>query len=223
MASQQALSVHITVGGKTVRVRYLIYLPEDYGRPGEVWPLLLFLHGAGERGDNLDLVKAHGPPKLIEQGRRFPMVVVSPQCPHGHYWSTPVLSALIDQVCDRYRVDLDRVWLTGISMGGYGAWALASAEPERFAAVAPICGGGNPQTACRLRQVPVWAFHGAHDEVVRLEQSELMVQALRSCGGDVRFTVYPEAGHDSWTETYANPALYDWLLAQRRGVSHATF
>jgi predicted peptidase len=202
--------------GRTGHLKYLLYLPEAYHSGNDLWPLMLFLHGAGERGDNLEQLKSHGPPKLVAQGQRFPVILVSPQCPRGQYWSSVVLGAMLDEVTNVHRVDLDRVYLTGISMGGFGAWELGGLEPERFAAVAPICGGGDPELACRLKEVPVWAFHGAEDDIVPLEASEMMVDALRECGGNVRFTVYPGVGHDSWTPTYNNPELYDWLLAQQR-------
>jgi predicted peptidase len=113
-------------------------------------------------------------------------------------------------------VDPDRVYLTGLSMGGYGTWSLAAAHPERFAAIVPICGGGNPADAAKLASLPVWVFHGAKDPTVPLERSKEMVEAIKSAGGNPRFTIYPEAGHDSWTETYNNPELYQWLLEQKK-------
>lgn len=120
--------------------------------------------------------------------------------------------ALLDEVTAAYRADTDRIYVTGLSMGGFGTWSLGIAYPDRFAALAPICGGNNPQQVSLLKQVPVWVFHGAKDTVVPLSQSEAMVEALREAGGDVKLTVYPEAGHDSWTETYNNDELYEWLL-----------
>jgi predicted peptidase len=162
-------------------------------------------------------VKVHGPPKLIAQGKSLPFIVVSPQCPRRSSWSSPeqvaVLKALLDEITEKYRVDESRVYLTGLSMGGYGTWALASTYPERFAAIAPICGGGQPRMARRLRGVPIWVFHGAKDGTVPLARSEEMVEAVKKAGGSVEFTVYPEAKHDSWTVTYDNPKLYDWLLS----------
>ncbi len=205
---------------ETLKCSYLLYLPHDYDQTREQkWPLLLFLHGAGERGDDLNLVKKNGIPKLIEQGRDFPLIVVSPQCPAERWWpsETRTLSALLDELQQRYAVDPDRVYLTGLSMGGFGTWALAAEEPGRFAAIAPICGGGDPIWCRRLTSLPIWAFHGAKDPTVPLRRSEDMVEAVRRSGGNPRFTVYPDAGHDSWTETYNNPEFYDWLLAQRRG------
>lgn len=202
-----------------VELSYLLYLPEDYEQK-EKWPLLLFLHGAGERGDNLDLVKVHGPPKLISQGKQFPFIVVSPQCPRGRWWESLELVLLLDEIVKRYNVDEDRIYVTGLSMGGFGTWRLAFVQADRFAAIAPICGGGEPYWARRKRfnNLPVWAFHGAKDSVIPAERSEEMVEAIRKEGGNAKLTIYPEAGHDSWTETYDNPELYEWLLSHRRGT-----
>ncbi|MEA5506339.1 prolyl oligopeptidase family serine peptidase [Halotia wernerae UHCC 0503] len=140
----------------------------------------------------------------------------SPQCPPGQYWSIRPLSILLDQAIASYPIDCDRVYLTGLSMGGFGTWRWAAAEPQSFAAIAPICGGDNPLTAKNLKNLPVWAFHGARDHVVPLRESENMVFALQACGGNVKFTVYPKADHDSWTQTYNNPELYEWFLQHRR-------
>jgi predicted peptidase len=125
-------------------------------------------------------------------------------------------------VIAQYAVDEERVYVTGLSMGGFGTWSLAQAHPERFAAIAPICGGGNPELAGNLRHVPVWAFHGAKDNVVPLSASQEMVDALKAIGADVKFTIYPEAYHDAWTETYENPQLYEWLLQHKRFSSDET-
>jgi predicted peptidase len=205
-----------------VTLKYLLYLPEDYEKQAS-WPLVLFLHGSGERGDDLQLVKKHGPPKLIAAGRKFPFIVVSPQAPKskGRGWEPFELTALLDDVSEHYKVDADRVYVTGLSMGGYGAWSLAAYTPDRFAAIVPICGGGDPALARRLAKLPIWVFHGAKDPVVPLERSEVMVEALKKRESDVKFTVYPEALHDSWTETYENPQLYEWLLKQRRPAPEA--
>ena len=164
----------------------------------------------------LELVTMHGPSKLTAQGKEFPFIVVSPQCPIGEWWLPAQLVDLVDSLSVRYRVDLDRLYLTGLSMGGYGSWATAVQYPDRFAAIAPICGGGNPSLVGRIAHLPTWVFHGAQDSVVPLESSAVMVDSLEAAGGDVRFTVYPEAGHDSWTETYDNSELYKWFLQQRR-------
>lgn len=204
---------------KEVQMRYLLYLPKDYGKePLKKYPLILFLHGAGERGDDLELVKRHGIPKVVEKMENFPFIVVSPQCPSDSWWTVELeaLKALLDEVTYRYEVDPDRIYLTGLSMGGFGTWAMAIKYPDLFAAIAPICGGGDPNKVCAIKHVPVWVSHGAKDNVVPLEQSEKMVKALQQCGGNVKFTVYPDAEHDSWTVTYDNPELYDWLLKQSK-------
>jgi predicted peptidase len=212
---------------KKVQSNYLLYLPSDYSPTSKKrWPLMLFLHGAGERGTNLTKVAAHGPPKLVAQGKKdLPFIIVSPQCPTGDRWKPEVLTALLDDVIAKYRADTNRLYLTGLSMGGYGTWALAAEHPERFAAIAPICGGGDTipillagtKKKAALKSLGVWAFHGAKDPVVKLEESEKMVNAFKQIGGpDVRLTVYPDAGHDSWTETYDDPKLYEWFLGHKR-------
>jgi predicted peptidase len=198
-----------------VTLKYLLYLPKDYDQK-ESWPLMLFLHGIGERGDDLEFLKRHGPPKLIEAGKEFPMIVVSPQCPMDNWWQPIELKALLDDVVEKYKVDRDRIYVTGLSMGGFGTWSLAAYQPHRFAAIVPICGGGEPVLTKFFAKTPAWVFHGAKDPVVPLERSEKMVEALKKNGGDVRFTVYPEASHDCWTEAYNDPKLYEWLLAQKR-------
>jgi predicted peptidase len=202
-------------GTRKVCLNYLLFLPKDYGAdPQKKWPLILFLHGLGETGNDLEMVKKHGIPKIVEQQPDFPFITVSPQCPYRFCWprEADTLSALLDEVAATYAVDANRIYLTGLSMGGYGTWYLATEYPERFAAVVPIAGGGDPDKVCAQREVPVWAFHGAKDVVVPPEESEKMVNALKACDGDVQFTLYPDAYHDSWTQTYENSELYQWLL-----------
>ncbi|MBL8889213.1 MAG: prolyl oligopeptidase family serine peptidase [Planctomycetaceae bacterium] len=198
-----------------VKLKYLLSLPKGY-EDQESWPVLLFLHGAGERGSDLNLVKKHGPPKLIEAGKEFPFIVVSPQCPGGRWWEPFELAALLDEIETNYKVDKERIYVTGLSMGGFGTWALTAYQPKRFAAIAPICGGGEPFTTRLYSHVPTWAFHGDQDNVVPLARSESMVDALKNAGGNVKFTIYPGVGHDSWTETYANDEFYKWLLEQKK-------
>lgn len=200
-----------------VKLNYLVFLPEGYDQCDKKWPLILFLHGSGESGKDVSLVKKHGPPKIVETKSDFPFVVVSPQSPRRGGWNPDVLKALLDDVLADYRVDRDRVYLTGLSMGGYGTWSLAAAYPDYFAAIAPVCGRGDPDDAEKLMGLPTWVFHGAKDEAVPLRHSEEMVDALKEVGADVKFTVYPDAGHDSWTETYDNPELYKWFLSHKRG------
>ena len=209
----------------TVSLEYLLFMPKGAAAADKKWPLLLFLHGAGERGNDVWLVAKHGPPKIVKDRPDFPFIVVSPQCPAGQTWSNDALLALLEDLIARYPVDQTRVYLSGLSMGGYGTWSLGLAYPERFAAIVPICGGGDPlrvlladgRRAEALKSLPVWAFHGAKDPVVKLEESERMVRALKQAGcREVELTVYPEAQHDSWTEAYNTPKLYDWLLSHQR-------
>ena len=204
---------------KEVELGYLQYVPPEYNETEKDWPLMVFLHGMGERGDNLDLVKKHGPPKLIAEGKDFPFIVVSPQCPQWSWWPTEVeaLDALIDRICSEYRVDEDRIYLTGLSMGGFGTWSLACHSPDRFAAIAPICGGGEPEKAEKIAHLPVWVFHGAKDNVVPVKRSKEMVEALKEAGGTPKLTIYPDAGHDAWTQAYNDEELYDWFLKHKRG------
>jgi predicted peptidase len=213
---------------RNVGCQYLISLPKNYdAKSKQGSPLILFLHGAGERGSDIWRVSIHGPSKYEAQHPDFPFILVSPQCPADEVWSNDVLLALLDKVISKYNVDTNRIYLTGLSMGGYGAWNLGLAHPERFAALAPICGGGErldvllaakgfagPVKAENMRRLPVWAFHGAKDPVVPIEESERMVKALKEAQcKEVKFTVYPEAQHDAWTQTYNNPELYKWFLA----------
>jgi predicted esterase len=210
---QQALSATVP---NLYSFQYLLYLPTGYDTDvAAKWPLMVFLHGSGERGTDVARVAANGPPKLIEQGRNYPCVVVSPQCSMS-WWSPTDLQPFIEDVVRQYRIDPDRVYLTGLSMGGYGTWDLAVRSPGFFAAIVPLCGGGNPAQAYQLRDLPVWAFHGALDTTVPVARTREMIDAIRQAGGEPLVTIYPDLGHDVWTVTYADEALYTWLFAQNR-------
>ncbi len=205
---------------KTLTLKYLLYLPKEYGKEADKkWPVLIFLHGSGERGSDLEKVKMHGPPKLIAAGKEFPFLVVSPQAPGGKGWDVETLNGMLDEVVLKYSVDTSRVYLTGLSLGGHGTWEWATSNPERFAAIAPICGFGSAFSTRRLRTVPAWVFHGEKDPTVPVNEAHLMVDAMKAAGGDVKLTLYPDAGHDSWTETYNNPELYTWFLSHSRPAS----
>lgn len=244
MQTRQKFQTQLT---KQAELGYLLYLPPGYdAKAAKQWPLILFLHGAGERGTNLAQVSVHGPPKLVKKNPPAPkneteearanreaatklaaekFIIVSPQCPPDQVWEPEVVLGLLDSVLAKHKVDASRVYLTGLSMGGYGSWALLAKAPERFAAIAPICGGGNTidflllarGKAAALKATPVWAFHGAKDSVVLLAESERLLALLKKTGvKDVQLTVYPEANHDSWTATYNNPKLYEWFLSHER-------
>jgi len=202
--------------GPALVVDYLLYLPERYEQEGSRWPLVLFLHGAGGRGGDLKEVEQCEPPASISQGKAFPFVLVSPQCPSHGTWNPSVLLHLADHVVQSYCIDPERVYVTGYSMGGAGTWDLAVAAPERFAAIAPLAGGGDECQAERLMELPIWAFHGAVDQVVPLSRSRRMVDAVRAAGGDAKLTVYENEGHGIDQVTYARADFWDWLLAQRR-------
>jgi predicted peptidase len=205
-------------------IHYLIDQPNN-DIPASGWPLVLFLHGAGERGNDPGLLTRHGPPRMAAEGCQFSFILAAPQCPEGDHWSTRSLIRLVDALVAEYPVDPQRIYLTGISMGGFGTWDLACEHPERFAAIAPICGGGELlrsllQTGAKreaLQKLPVWAFHGEVDYVVPVEESRRMVEIFRRLGNEhVKLTTYPDVGHDSWTQTYAESGVLDWLLEQRR-------
>jgi predicted peptidase len=201
---------------KQIKCNYLLFLPEGYEKTKKKWPLILFLHGSGERGDDVNLVRKHGMPTVVEKDPAFPFIVASPQCPAGQWWSTEVLTTLLNDLEKKYRIDPDRIYLTGLSMGGFGTWQLAFENPHRFAAIAPICGGGIPNLTFLIKHVPAWVFHGGKDDVVPMEESKKMVAALRRQGNKAKLTIYPKAGHDSWTKTYENKKLYAWFLSHRR-------
>ena len=211
-------------GNPPVTYGYLLYLPPEYGKdPKKTWPVILFLHGSGEKGDgkaDINRVKLHGPPKVVEQKKDFPFVVISPQCPADQRgWKPEALAALLDDVLATHKAaDPDRVYLTGLSMGGFGTWALAARHPEKFAAIAPICGGGDPNSAEKIKNLPAWVFHGEQDHTVPIERDQAMVDAMKKAGApEVKFTRYPDKGHDAWTVTYDDPKLYEWFLEHKRG------
>jgi pimeloyl-ACP methyl ester carboxylesterase len=203
----------------TQQMNYLLALPDGYENDTTTqWPLVIFLHGSGERGNDLEKVKKNGPPKLVEQGKKFSFILVSPQAGPEAAWDAETLYRMEQYLKKEYRVNSDKVYLTGLSMGGYGTWDLAMKHPEEFAAIAPICGGGDASTAWKLRNIPIWCFHGAKDNVVPLAASENMVKAAKEFNPNVKFTVYPNANHNSWDASYNNDSLYTWLLSHKKYV-----
>lgn len=208
---------------KTLRLNYLVYTPSQVGeQTGKKWPLVIFLHGAGERGTDLNLVKKHGLTMMAEQGEKFPFILAAPQCPVESFWDRQLdaLDGFLSELLRTYPIDTERIYLTGLSMGGFGTWHWSERRPNAFAAIAPICGGampmlGFPERIKKIKHVPVWAFHGDSDDVVPLSSSQELVDVLRENNGNVRFTVYEGVGHDSWTRAYKEPELIPWLLKQR--------
>jgi predicted peptidase len=206
------------------QLSYLLYLPDDYDiDAAKHWPLILFLHGSGERGTDVELVRKVGLPKRIDERPDFPCIVLSPQCPLDVRWpeQSDNVIALLDTVLSDLRVDHNRIYLNGLSMGGQGSWYLGALYPERFAAVLPICGRipeveGFPERVCALKDTPVWVFHGAKDDRVPVEHSERMAQILQDCGGNVQLTIFPDGDHFCWGRIYEDQAVWDWLLEQKK-------
>jgi predicted peptidase len=209
---------------KTETLRYWLFLPNDYESQAAASgvPLLLFLHGAGERGnqpEQIDWVKKLGVPKMLDNPefrKNFPCITVSPQCRSDYTWSPAQLMLLLDDIEKRYKIDKTRIYVTGLSMGGFGTWMCLHESPKRFAAAAPLCGGTNLDWAATFTEIPVWVFHGTKDSVVPFVLSQNIVDAVKKAGGKkIIFTKYEGAGHDIWTQTYSNQLFYDWLLSQR--------
>ena len=198
---------------------YEVYLPPAYavttaGDAGETWPVILFLHGAGGFTAADDRVAEHA-----QATPGFPFIVVRPRT--SGTWATDRLEAVLAEVRARYRIDPRRIYGAGISMGAYGVWALAAADSAQFAAIALVAGGGVPNEACAVGSLPVRLFHNANDRVVPVTESRALAAALQRCGGRAELTVYDRLApgrwnHDAWTETFADPSLYEWFLRQRR-------
>ena len=207
---------------KEVSMNYVIDYPDNYKKIKQKWPLIIFLHGSGERGDDTSLLSVHGPLKYIAQGNSLDAVVLAPQCKANGQWDADELYALLEEVVRNNHIDIRKVYLTGLSMGGFGTWDFALKNPKLFAAIAPICAPINfdfPRQAFVLKDKPIWVFHGAKDMVVPVSSSELMVEAMKGAGGKPKCTVDPEAEHDSWTKPYSDPEFYAWLLAQEQDLS----
>lgn len=211
----------------TTVLPYLVYLPDDYTTSGQDYPLILFLHGSGERGTTLDAVKQIGLPKKLESGFDIPCVVIAPQCPPNTNWEYHLesLKSLIDTACESYRIDHKRIYLTGLSMGGAGTWSLATEYPDLFAAALPICGRNRrelnyPERLQSITHLPLWCFHGDADPVVPVESSIYLTDNMKTYGGDPKLTIYEGVDHDSWTQTYDNPEIYDWLLSHQIEINN---
>lgn len=198
-------------------LNYLLYLPPGYEQSKGNWPLILTLHGAAKRGSNIQILKEYGLPKLLEE-KDIPFIVVAPQCPDSSWWTEHLdeLKALLDDIESRLRVDKSRIYLTGFSMGGEGTWRLAMRYPEKFAAIAPICAIGNHGLTHRIKDIPAWVFHGAKDDIVPIKNSNDLVKELESLGAEVKYTVYPDVGHEAWTRTYQNSELFLWFLCHAK-------
>ena len=225
----------------TSEYHFRVFTPNGWSRKKK-WPVILFLHGAGERGDdNLAQIRVGIGSAITRQQTSFPFVVVLPQCPKGRWWTEPEMQSLalkaLDEAAKEFNGDSKRTYLTGLSMGGYGSWVIAASNPKRFAALAVVCGGVRPPPrlilpdsarppepsadpygaiAAKIGKTPVWVFHGSADPAVPVTESRKMVEALKAIGGNARYNEYEGVGHNSWDKAYAEPELFPWLLSLRR-------
>jgi len=233
-------SVSIVVGATNVEFRYRLLRPQPAvgnGRTDGRYPLVIYLHGAGERGNDNEKQLKYLPTWLAEPAMRqkYPCFVLAPQCRMDERWvdvswadatstpqpATPTIeltaaTAALDDVLSQEAVDPDRIYLTGLSMGGYGTWDLAARIPERFAAILPVCGGGDERVAARIASLPTWCFHGDADTAVPVERSRAMIAAVKAAGGRPIYSELAGVGHDSWTPAYRDAFVLDWLFSQRR-------
>jgi predicted peptidase len=198
--------------------KYVLFVPHDYKGDNE-YPLILFLHGSGETGTDGEKQAIVGlGPAIREQEQTFPFIAVFPQSQKRNWGANSEdgkrALAILDEVESKYKVDKRRVYLTGLSMGGFGTWSMAAAFPERWAAIAPICGGGNPESAEKIKNIPCWCFHGDKDAAVPVKRSRDMIAALKVAGGKPKYTEYPGVNHNSWDTAYGTKELYPWLLEQ---------
>lgn len=201
-------------------LNYIVYLPQSYNTIKK-WPLILSLHGSGERGNKIDNVKKWGIHKVLRENDNFPFVVVSPQCPSGEIWEMQfnILKDLLDEIANNYNIDNERIYLTGYSLGGYGTWNFAILNPERFAAIVPISGGAiSSQRALHLKNLPIWVAHGDIDTVVPFEESKRMVDSLEKYNPNIIFKVYNGAGDEVCSKAYEESELFEWLLKQKRKI-----
>ena len=194
-------------------VKYIIRFPDGY-KNGDRFPVIIFLHGAGSRGNDINILKNNPYFNIINKHVEFPFITVAPQCSQNTWFDMfEQLKRFVFKIYDENFTDKNKIYLMGASMGGYGTWQLAMSLPELFAAIVPICGGGMYWNASRLVNVPVWAFHGAKDTTVFKEESIKLIDAVNECGGKAKLTIYPENGHDAWSDTYNSHEVFRWLLS----------
>lgn len=198
---------------KKAKYNYLLHLPEDYGKdPNKKWPIIFYLHGRHASGKNLESLERYGLPYYLEKGKKIDFIVVSPQCPWNKNWaSEDWFNPVYDEVAAKLRVDGSRVYLIGMSMGGFGTWAVANRMPDRFAAISPMCGGADVKWADQLSKVPTWVFHGTADRSIPISRSEVMVKALEKLKAEIKFTRLKNMGHDI-SKQFDNNELYSWLM-----------
>lgn len=204
---------------KTVSIESELGYVLDYPKEAKsAVPLIVFLHGSGERGSNLEMVKAHSPftyKELIKE----PVAILAPQCPANEWWDTQAVYALIQEIQTKYKIDPSRIHLTGLSMGGWGSWKLANEHPEMFASLSVVCGPSDrwmKATAHQYKDLPIRIFHGGNDDIVSPMASIEMYQVIRKINPNVSLTIFPDDNHNSWDSTYSNPEFYSWMLANKK-------
>jgi len=200
-------------------LNYYIVYPKDYN-PNQTYPTIIHLHGAGERGDqvkDMPVIKNHWPLAHTDYDT-FPFILIAPQCPKASYWPVEVynLKTFIDNMLIMQPVDKDRIYLTGLSMGGYGTWYMSYRYPDLFAAIAPVCGSGIRSSHDVLTSLPIWAFHGTKDPVVPYQDSQYLADTINAKGGNVKLTLYEDVGHNSWEHAYKDKTLYEWFLTHKK-------
>ena len=214
---------------------YRLLKPKDYD-PNRKYPLVVFLHGAGERGNDNRRQLVHGMGDFASDANmaKYPAFVIAPQCAADKKWvevdwgadshmmpaqpsqGLAATFAAIEGLQKEFSIDPSRIYITGLSMGGYGTWDAIQRRPELFAAAVPICGGGDPAGAAKMKDIPIWCFHGSDDTAVKVKRSRDMIKAIEAAGGHPKYTEYPQVGHNSWSRTYADPAMFEWLFAQKK-------
>ncbi len=196
---------------------YLAYLPSDYDKDNtKTWPLIIYLHGSSCKGTNLEKLKKYGPPFYLERGMQVDAIVISPQCPPNKNWTVGSwFESFYNELKEKFHIDPTRVYLTGMSLGGFGTWDLASRYPEYFAAIMPLCGGGKASMAESMKDIPAWVFHGDLDKKVKLKRSEEMVNAMKEAGSDPKFSILKGQGHGI-QKVYSDQTVYQWLLSHQK-------
>lgn len=226
-----AFTERLFINAHGERMRYLLFVPKDYDKKKK-YPLVLWLHGGGSRGDDLKLLLRYGDEHGIgylarpDNQSKYPSLIVAPQCPQNRLWGDPdseqptpemkLVLEILDELQTDYSIDTHRLYVLGISLGGYGTWDIIARRPEMFAAAVPICGGGNISKASLMVKTFIWAFHGDQDELVNVSESRRMITAIRNAGGTPRYTEYKGVGHNSWERAFAEPDLLPWMFAQKR-------
>jgi predicted peptidase len=200
-----------------IKCDYLLYLPKDYKSQNDSFSLIIYLHGGSQRGKDLNKLKAYGLPYLIDKGNSFDFIVASPQCPENTYWSMiDWFDSLYLDLTAKYRIDKHRIFVTGISMGGFGTWQAAMDYPDKITAIIPLCGGCNDSTEiCRINKLPIWTFHGTADSTITINETERLVSRLQKCNGNIKFTRLENAGHGI-QDIYERQEIYDWLKRQKK-------